>query len=258
MGSPSPTGPSETAKRERAIAGYLDDADPGRAEKYGFRSGQNPRLAWSWFRNNPVGFNGVPFVLLKTILDLDPNHENPTLRTIARIWKREATVPAGPGAAPPDAGRSITSASDPTRPTTWTAWRARRPAPDAAAVRIRVRESADVRAADRPRDDGRRRAAAGAARVQNTTLLVAKLKTTDKEENWERDRPGLRQPRRDGSRVLLVRGLPRRPRRRVGQDEVPARHAQHGDRSAVLLEAPDAHRGGAGRVGIRSRVHRRP
>ena len=47
--------------------------------------------------NNPVGFNGVPFVLFKTILDLDPNHANPTLRAIARIWKREAIVPAGSG-----------------------------------------------------------------------------------------------------------------------------------------------------------------
>src|SRR6188472_445538 len=88
---------AEITKRERAIDGYLNDADPGRAEKYGFRSGQNPRLAWSWFRSNPVGFNGVPFVLLKTILDLDPNHQDPTLRAIARIWKHEATVPAGSG-----------------------------------------------------------------------------------------------------------------------------------------------------------------
>src|SRR2546430_3573253 len=85
---------AEITKRERAIEGYLDDTDPVRAEKYGFRSGQNPRLAWSWFRNNPVGFNGVPYVLFKTIIDLDPNHENPTLRAIARIWKREAIVPA--------------------------------------------------------------------------------------------------------------------------------------------------------------------
>src|SRR3989441_6562019 len=88
---------AEVAKRERAIQGYLDDTDPVRAEKYGFRSGQNPRLAWSWFRHNPVGFNGVPFVLFKTILDLDPNHANPTLRAIARIWKRQAIVPAGSG-----------------------------------------------------------------------------------------------------------------------------------------------------------------
>jgi hypothetical protein len=85
---------SEVTKRQRAIDGYLDDGDPVRAEKYGFRSGQNPRLAWSWFVDNPVGFNGVPFVLFKTILDLDPNHENPTLRAIARIWKREAVVPS--------------------------------------------------------------------------------------------------------------------------------------------------------------------
>ena len=90
---------AETVKRQRAIDGYLDDTDPVRAEKYGFRSGQNPQLAWQWFKNNPVGFNGVPFVLFKTILDLDPNHENPTLRTIARIWKREAVVPSTDGAA---------------------------------------------------------------------------------------------------------------------------------------------------------------
>ena len=58
---------AEVAKRDRAIEGYLNDSDPGHAEKYGFRSGQHPRLAWSWFRDNPVGFNGVPFVVLKTI-----------------------------------------------------------------------------------------------------------------------------------------------------------------------------------------------
>jgi len=86
---------AEIQKRERAIEGYLNDADPGHAETYGFRSGQNPQLAWSWFRDNPVGFNGVPFVLFKTILDLDPDHPDPALRSIARIWKREALVPTG-------------------------------------------------------------------------------------------------------------------------------------------------------------------
>ena len=84
---------SEVAKRDRAIEQYISDADPGRAEKYGFRKGQHPQMAWSWFLDHPVGFNGVPFVLLKTILDLAPNHPNPTLRTIARIWHREAIVP---------------------------------------------------------------------------------------------------------------------------------------------------------------------
>src|SRR5687767_7553497 len=73
--------PAEIQKRERAIDGYLSDADPEHAKKYGFRSGQNPHLAWSWFRDNPVGFNGVPFVLFKTILDLDPDHPDPALRT---------------------------------------------------------------------------------------------------------------------------------------------------------------------------------
>src|SRR5688572_8479273 len=86
---------AEITKRDRAIEAYLDDTDPGRAETYGFRSGQNPQLAWSWFQNNPVGFNGVPYVLFKTILDLDPDNEHPSLRAIARIWKREAIVPAG-------------------------------------------------------------------------------------------------------------------------------------------------------------------
>ena len=71
---------AEITKRDQALNGYLNDDDPGRAEKYGFRSGQNPRLAWSWFQDYPVGFNGVPFVLFKTILDLDPNHKDPTLQ----------------------------------------------------------------------------------------------------------------------------------------------------------------------------------
>src|SRR5687768_12041956 len=88
---------AEIARRDRAIQSYLEDADAGRAGKYGFRDGQNPRLAWSWFRDNPVGFNGVPYVLFKTLIDLDPNHPNPTLRTIARIWKREASFPLGTG-----------------------------------------------------------------------------------------------------------------------------------------------------------------
>jgi len=49
---------AEIAKRERAINGYLSDTDPARAAMYGFRNGQHPQLAWSWFRDNPVGFNG--------------------------------------------------------------------------------------------------------------------------------------------------------------------------------------------------------
>ena len=88
---------AEIGKRDAAIDGYLNDADPGHAAKYGFRSGQTPRLAWDWFRNNPVGFNGVPYVLFKTLIDLDPNHPDPVLRTIARVWKHQAAVPYGSG-----------------------------------------------------------------------------------------------------------------------------------------------------------------
>jgi len=96
-GAPVTDWNAEIQKRDRAIEAYLNDADPGRAEKYGFRSGQNPKMAWEWFNNNPVGFNGVPYVLLKTIFDLDPNDRNPALSTIARVWKRQATVPTASG-----------------------------------------------------------------------------------------------------------------------------------------------------------------
>jgi hypothetical protein len=173
---------SEIAKRQRAIDGYLEDADPVRAEKYGFRSGQNPRMAWSWFRNNPVGFNGVPFVLLKTILDLDPNHENPSLRAIARIWKREATVPAGPQLlASPWTLDHIGIGPDPT---------GQSPLPFGFAFE-NPRTFEPLSTAETTALDGRLLA----RRVfQNTTLLVAKLHTTDKEENWERDRPGFGSP----------------------------------------------------------------
>src|SRR5262245_8660302 len=50
-GQPVSDWASEIAKREKAIDGYLNDADAERAAKYGFRSGQHPRLAWEWFRN---------------------------------------------------------------------------------------------------------------------------------------------------------------------------------------------------------------
>ena len=83
---------AEIRKRDEAIEGFLNDTDAARAKAYGFRSGQHPQMAWRWFSDNPVGFGGVPYVLFKTILDLDPNHENETLRRVARIWKREASV----------------------------------------------------------------------------------------------------------------------------------------------------------------------
>jgi hypothetical protein len=185
---------AEIAKRDQAIERYLSDSDPARAEKYGFRSGQHPRLAWSWFLDNPVGFNGVPFVVLKTIFDLDPNHENPTLRSIARIWKREAIVPAGSG-------------------TSTTAWTADHigigPNPkdyvDGIARPAGERQSPlpfgfafenphsfePLSNAETTVIDGRLLA----RRVfRNTSLLIAKLRQTSTEENWERDRPGFGSP----------------------------------------------------------------
>jgi hypothetical protein len=174
--------PSEIAKRQRAIDGYLDDEDPGRAGKYGFRSGQNPRLAWSWFRNNPVGFNGVPFVLFKTILDLDPNHENPSLRAIARIWKREATVPAGPGSAA--TAWTLDHLGIGTDPS------GQSPLPYGLAFE-NPRTFEPLSSAETTAADGRLLAKRA---FQNTSLLIAKLHTTDKEENWERDRPGFGSP----------------------------------------------------------------
>ncbi|HTV00256.1 MAG TPA: hypothetical protein VMF13_06965 [Luteitalea sp.] len=186
---------AERRKREDAIRGYLDDADPGHAATYGFRAGQHPRLAWAWFRHNPVGFNGVPFVLLKTLLDLDPNHENEQLRKIARIWKREATLPDAPGqpattawtldhlGAGPDPGDYVDGKPRP-------AAERRAPLPYGFAF-------------ENPRQF-EALSTAGSARVRtrlfakrifkNTSLLLAKARTADHEENWERDRKGFGSP----------------------------------------------------------------
>ena len=38
----------EVKRREQELYSYLNDTDPARAEKYGFRAGQNPALAWNW------------------------------------------------------------------------------------------------------------------------------------------------------------------------------------------------------------------
>jgi hypothetical protein len=183
---------AEIQKRERAIDGYLRDTDPVRAEKYGFRSGQNPQMAWNWFRENPVGFNGVPFVLFKTILDLDPNHQNPTLRAIARIWKREATVSTGSGTpgwtldhigVSPNPLDYVDGVARP--PSEWQAslpfgfaFENARSFEPASAVQLKIYDTRLL-----------------AKRVfQKTSLLIAKLRTADREENWERDRPGFGSP----------------------------------------------------------------
>ena len=185
---------TEIAKRERAIEQYLNDTDPDRAERYGFRAGQNPQLAWSWFRNNPVGFNGVPFVLFKTLLDLDPDHANPALRTIARIWKREAIVPV-PGGSPasrwtldhlgvgPDPIDYVDGVARPVA-------ERQSPLPNGFAFE-NPRSFAPLSAAETQTYNARLLAR---RTFQNTSLLVAKLRTADTEENWERDRPSFGSP----------------------------------------------------------------
>jgi len=186
--------PAEVLKRERVIDDYLNDADPNRAATYGFRSGQSPRLAWAWFNDNPVGFNGVPFVLFKTILDLDPDHADPTLRAIARIWKREARVPAGTGS--PASAWTMDHIGVGPRPSDYVDGVAR-PAPERQSplpfgfAFENTRTFEPLSAAEAKVYDGRLLA----RRVfQNTSLLLAKAKTADKEENWERDRPGFGSP----------------------------------------------------------------
>lgn len=188
-GQPVTDWTAEIDKRDRSITSYLDDSDPVHAQKYGFRKGQTPKLAWDWFQNNPVGFNGVPFVLLKTILDLDPNHDDLTLRRIARIWKQETPSdngtawtldhlgvhagpvdyvegivrPAGERQAPLPYGFAFENPQT-FEPLSWT---------QATKANTRLL----------------------AKRVfQNTSLLIAKLRTVDKEDNWENDRRGFGNP----------------------------------------------------------------
>ena len=193
-GQPVTDWTAEVAKRDKAIDGYLNDNDPGRAAKYGFRAGQTPRLAWDWFRENPVGFNGVPYVLFKTILDLSPDHENPTLRTLARIWKRQAPLPQGTGAAA----------------TTWTLDHLGViPSPDdyengvARPAASRQSRLPNGFAFENPRTFEPLSSTETAVldtrllarRVfKNSTLLFAKLTTADHEDNWEKDRPDFGSP----------------------------------------------------------------
>jgi mono/diheme cytochrome c family protein len=186
--------PAEVAKREKAIDGYLNDDDPARAATYGFRSGQNPRLAWSWFRDNPVGFNGVPYVLFKTILDLDPDHQDPTLRAIARIWKREAALPLGSGAR---ATRwTLDHIGVGPDPADYADGTARPPAERRATLPFgfafeNPREFEALSVAETAACDARLLA----KRIfKNTSLLAAKLRATDHDDNWEADRPDFGSP----------------------------------------------------------------
>ncbi len=89
----------ERARRGTEIAAYLADQDAERAGLYGFSPAHSPALAWNWFDRHPVGFNGVPLVLLQTLLSLDPATEtDPHLLPLARIWRRASAVAGEEGA----------------------------------------------------------------------------------------------------------------------------------------------------------------
>ncbi len=127
----------------------------------------------------------MPYVLLKTIFDLDPNDSDPTLRAIARIWKREAVVPAGSGG------------------TAWTMDHIGIGPPPSAYDNGVARASGPAQlpfgfAYENPRSfeplstaqNAQANTTLVAKRVfTNTSLLLAKLKTVDHEDNWEKDRP---------------------------------------------------------------------
>lgn len=89
---------AERERREAQMRDYIADSDPARAAKYQFKSGHTPALAWNWFDQHPVGFGGVPYVLLQTLLSLDPATEtNPHLKPLANIWKKESPVASEKG-----------------------------------------------------------------------------------------------------------------------------------------------------------------
>ena len=88
----------EVQRREQELYGFLNDTDPARAAKYGFREGHTPKLGWNWFDQHPIGYGGVPYVLLQTILSLDPATEtDPYLKAVANIWKKESVIPSEQG-----------------------------------------------------------------------------------------------------------------------------------------------------------------
>jgi len=80
----------ESARRTAELNAYLSDSDDTRAvNKYKFKEGHNPALAWNWFDQHPIGYGGMPYVLLQTILSLDPATEtNPHLLKLAKALVR--------------------------------------------------------------------------------------------------------------------------------------------------------------------------
>jgi len=83
--------------RQKVVYDYLNYDGSDSASKYGFREGQNPKLAWKWFEDSPIGFGGMPFVVLKTLLNLDESYcsdrKERTYRLckLYKIWHRDST-----------------------------------------------------------------------------------------------------------------------------------------------------------------------
>ena len=89
---------AEMERRQRDLDAYLSDTDPARAGKYGFRKGHTPALAWNWFSEHPIGYGGVPYVLLQTILSIDPAKEtDPELRRLGAIWHKPSRIESEKG-----------------------------------------------------------------------------------------------------------------------------------------------------------------
>ena len=222
---------AEIAKRERAIEQYLNDTDPARAEQYGFRERPESAAGLELVPRQPgrLQRRAVRACSRRCSISI-PTMPNPTLRTIARIWKREAIVPV-PGGSPasrwtldhlgvgPDPIDYVDGVARPPS-------ERQSPLPYGFAFE-NPRTFEPLSAAETQVYNGRLLAR---RMFQNTSLLVAKLRTSDTEENWERDRPGFGSPGTMDRVFLSCAACHVGPRRGGRENEVPARDAQHGNR----------------------------
>ncbi len=106
----------ERKRREKALNNYLCDDSEAAAAFYGFdeirrphgKRGKatvsrfTPREAWAFFDEHPIGYGGVPYVLLQTLLSIDPAEEtDEDLKKLGRIWREPSLLadeqPEAPG-----------------------------------------------------------------------------------------------------------------------------------------------------------------
>ena len=88
----APSWKTERDRRRRVIDRYLSIEDADCAKKLGFSPDQNPKLAWEYFTRHPIGYGGVPLVLLKTLLSLDPVEEADRHRILLEAAARAETA----------------------------------------------------------------------------------------------------------------------------------------------------------------------